>query len=69
MQRYSGISQSDVSTWSIDNVTVSVWDGTCLKTVLQEGFESASFVYVYQCVVIAVVFCFFVCVRILTHCI
>lgn len=41
MQRYSGDSELDVATWSLDDITITVWDGQCRRVILQQNFSTA----------------------------
>ena len=39
MQRYSGDSESDVATWSLEDITISIWDGQCCQVIFKQEDE------------------------------
>lgn len=39
MQRYSGDSEVDIATWSLDDISVSLWDGQCRHVVFKQEDE------------------------------
>ena len=41
-QRYSGASLADRNTWSLDNLTVTLWNGSCHNVIMEEDFENMS---------------------------
>ena len=41
MQRYLTNPQADVATWSLDNIRIRLWDGSCFLPLLSEDFNSA----------------------------
>ena len=40
MQRYLTNPQADVATWSLDNIRIRVWNGSCFLPLLSEDFNS-----------------------------
>lgn len=41
-QRYSGASVADRNTWSLDNLTITLWNGSCHSVIMEEDFENDS---------------------------
>lgn len=39
MQRFAAMSAEGIGTWSLDNVTLTVWNGHCRYQVLHEVFD------------------------------
>jgi len=39
-QRYSGASLADRNTWSLDNLTITLWNGSCHSVIMEEDFEN-----------------------------
>ncbi len=43
MQRYTSVTpQLGIATWSLDNITVTIWNGSCKWTSFKETFENES---------------------------
>ncbi len=40
MQRFMGISHYGVGTWSLDDITLTVWNGVCRHVVLRNNFDT-----------------------------
>ncbi len=40
MQRFMGISHDGVGTWSLDDITLTVWNGVCRHVVLRNSFDT-----------------------------
>ncbi len=44
MQRYLSNPRADVATWSLDNIRIRVWNGSCFQTLLSEDFDSPNMI-------------------------
>ena len=38
-QHFAGHSRNDEDTWSLDDITIRLWNGSCYRTILHEDFE------------------------------
>ena len=43
MQRYTTNIAPDVATWSLDDIKIRVWDGSCFKLMLSQDFDGYRF--------------------------
>ena len=42
VQQYLGTAEEDEDTWSIDNITIRYWDGSCYTLAFEEDFENST---------------------------
>ena len=42
VQQYLGITEENEDTWSIDDITIRYWNGSCYTLVLEEDFENST---------------------------
>ncbi|XP_064387611.1 adhesion G protein-coupled receptor E2-like isoform X3 [Halichondria panicea] len=48
MQRFMAISRYGVGTWSLDDITLTVWNGLCRHVVLRNNFDAKNMSSMYQ---------------------
>ena len=42
VQQYFGVAEKEEDTWSIDDITIRYWNGSCYTVVLEEDFENST---------------------------